>query len=148
MSDELIALGRDEIAAFNAGDWDRMRGMLAPDCVYEELATQRRIEGPDAIVEANQGWKAAYPDAEGTVDDVFACGDRVVVQVTWQGTHRGPLTLPEGEIAATNKRVTIPACQVMRCADGKITELRQYFDMLGMLEQMGTVSADALAHAG
>jgi hypothetical protein len=30
--------------------------------VEEELATERRLEGFDAMLEAAQGWKRAFPD--------------------------------------------------------------------------------------
>jgi steroid delta-isomerase-like uncharacterized protein len=149
MSDDLVALARDNVDAFNAGDWDRFGATLAADSVYEEPGTQRRVEGPDAILDVNRGWKAAFPDANGTVTDAFACGDRVAVQITWQGTQSGALTLPGGgEVPATDRQVRVQACQVIRVTDGKIAESCHYFDILGMLEQMGAVSEEALAQAG
>ena len=146
MSEDLIAVAHEEIEAFNADDWERFGATLATDAVYEEPGTQRRVEGTDAILELNQGWRAAFSDAKGTVTDAFACGDRVALQITWEGTQSGPLGLPGGaQIPATNKRVTVQACQVMRIADGKIVDVTHYFDVLGMLEQMGAVSEEALA---
>ena len=146
MSDELIAVAREDLEAFNAGDWDRMRACLAPDSVYEEAGTGRRFQGADEIIEANRGWKSAFPEAHGTLTDAFACGDRVAIEVTWSGTQSGALPLPGGaEVPATNREVRIPACQVMRIVDGKIAEARHYFDMLSMLEQLGTVSERALS---
>ena len=149
MSDDLIAILRENVEAFNAGDWDSFRATLADDSVYEEPGTQRKVEGPDAILELNQGWRAAFSDAKGTVTDGFACGDRVAVQIIWEGTQTGELGLPGGAvIPATNQRVTVQACQVARVVDGKIAETTHYFDVLGMLEQMGALSEEALSHAG
>jgi steroid delta-isomerase-like uncharacterized protein len=149
MSEDLIAVAREEIEAFNEGDWERLASALASDCVHEEMSTGRRVEGADQIVELNRGWKDAFPDARGTVTDAFACGDRVALCITWEGTQSGALPLPNGgEIPATNRQVTVYGCQVFQVADGKISESRHYFDMLGMLEQLGTVSPEALAQAG
>ena len=149
MSEDLIALARENVEAFNAADWDRFGATLTPDCVYEEPGTQRRVEGQDAILELNKGWKAAFPDAKGTVTDAFACGDRVAVQITWEGTQSGALGLPGGaEVPPTNRSVKVQACQVARVTDGKIAEETHYFDVLGMLEQMGALSEEALAQAG
>jgi steroid delta-isomerase-like uncharacterized protein len=149
MTEDLIAVAREDLEAFNTGDWDRMRKVITPDSVYVEPATGRRIEGADAIIEANEGWKAAFPDARGTITAEFACDDRVVVEVTWAGTHSGPLQLPTGgSIPPTGRRIETPAAQVCRVEDGKLAEVHHYFDMLGMLEQIGTISADSLAHAG
>jgi len=83
------------------------------------------------------------------VTDAFACDDRVTARMTWEGTQSGALELPgSGELPATNRRMTMHGCQVYRMADGKIAESIHYFDMLGMLEQLGTIKAEELAHAG
>ena len=146
MSEELIAQAREQVDAFSAGDWDRLRAALAPDCVYHELATGRTFHGADEIIAANQGWKDAFPDSHGTVTDSFGVDDRVALQVTWEGTQSGALPLPGGAaIEPTGRQVDIPAIQVVRISDGSIVELTQAFDMLAMLEQLGTVSAEALA---
>ena len=86
----------------------------------------------------NRGWKAAFPDATGTVTDAFACDDRVALQVTWQGTQSGPLALPVGgQVPATNRKVNVQACQVLRVADGKIVEAWEEYDEIGMRRQLG-----------
>ena len=149
MSEELIALAREDIDAFNAGDFDRMRALSTDDAVYEEFATGRRIEGADAILEVNKEWKAAFPDAHGTITDIFACGDRVAMQIVWEGTQTGALPTPDGgEIPPTGKHIRTEACQVTRVVDGKIVEACHYFDMLGMLEQLGVLGAEATTAAG
>jgi steroid delta-isomerase-like uncharacterized protein len=146
MSEELIAQAREQVEAYNAGDWDRLQAVLRPDSEYNELATGRSFKGPDEIIAANQGWKDAFPDSAGTVTDAFACGDRVALRVTWEGTQSGPLPLPGGgAIEPTGRQVNVHAVQLLRISDGQIVELVQSFDMLAMLEQLGTVSADALA---
>jgi steroid delta-isomerase-like uncharacterized protein len=148
MSDDLTAVVRENLEAFNAGDWDRMRETITPGSVYVESATGRRVEGADAIIEVNEGWKAAFPDAQGTVDAEFACGDRAVMEVTWRGTHDGPLGLPTGgAIPPSGRKIEVPAAQVCRIEDGRLAEVNHYFDMLSLLEQIGTISAEALAEA-
>jgi steroid delta-isomerase-like uncharacterized protein len=149
MSEDLIRIAREEIEAFNAGDWDRLAAGVTEDTVHEEQATGRRVQGRDALVELNRAWKDAFPDATGTVTDSFACGDRVALSITWEGTQSGPLGMPGGgQIPATGKRATVQACQLFRIVDGKIAESAHYFDTLSMLEQLGTIQAEQLAHAG
>ena len=145
---DLLTTARDDIEAFNDGDWDRMRAGLAADCVYEEYATKRRIEGVDAIIEANRGWKSAFPDAHGTITYATESDDSVTLEITWEGTQSGPLETPDGEIPASNKRVDVKAAQVVRFEGDKIKEMRHYFDMLGMLEQVGAVQTGEVAQAG
>jgi steroid delta-isomerase-like uncharacterized protein len=149
MSEELIAQAREQIEAYNAGDWDRLQAVLTPDSVYRELGTGRTMNGSDEIVAAYQGWKQALPDSIGTVSDAFACGDRVAFQITWEGTQSGALPLPGGgAIEPTGRPINVPAIQILRMADGKVGECIHAFDMLTLLEQLGTVSADALASGG
>jgi steroid delta-isomerase-like uncharacterized protein len=149
MSEELIAQAREQTEAYNAGDWDRLRAALTSDSVYRELGTGRTLNGPDEIVAANQGWKEALPDSRGTVTDAFACGDRVGLQVTWEGTHSGALPLPGGgAIEPTGRSISVPAIQIFRMSDGKIQECCHAFDMMTLLDQLGTVSADSFAGAG
>jgi steroid delta-isomerase-like uncharacterized protein len=146
MSEDLIQAAREEIEAFNAGDWDRLAAGVTDDTVHEEPGTGRRVEGRDALVALNRGWKEAYPDATGTVTDAFACDDRVALQITWEGTQSGPLDMPGGgHLPPSNKRVTVYACQVFRMRDGKIAESTHYFDLLGMLEQLGAIESEAVA---
>ncbi|MGH2824037.1 MAG: ester cyclase, partial [Thermoleophilaceae bacterium] len=135
MSEDLIQAAREEIDAFNAGDWDRLAAGVTEDTVHEEPATGRRVQGMDALIELNQAWKAAFPDARGTVTEELACGDRVVLRITWEGTQSGALELPGGgQIPPTGKRVTVYGCQIFRIEDGRIAESVHYFDMLGMFE--------------
>jgi steroid delta-isomerase-like uncharacterized protein len=149
MSEEAVSAARGFTELYNAGDWDGMRDLMAPDAVYEEVGTGRRIEGPDAILEVNQAWKAALPDSHGAIDEAISCEDRVVLRITWTGTQSGGLPLPTGgELPPTNRQINVPACQIVRVADGKLVEAIHYFDMLTLLEQLGTISEDALASSG
>jgi steroid delta-isomerase-like uncharacterized protein len=134
---DAIEVARDSIEGFNAGDWERVKAGLAPDSVYEEAATGRLITGADGIVEALQGWKQAFPDATGTVKGSCGSGDTAALEITWEGTQQGPLEGPGGAIPASNKRASVEAVQVVRVRDGKITENRHFFDMLGLLQQLG-----------
>src|SRR3990172_1987646 len=49
-----IRVARENIEAFNAGDWQRVKATLAPDSVYDEVGTQRRLRGADEIDQALQ----------------------------------------------------------------------------------------------
>jgi steroid delta-isomerase-like uncharacterized protein len=138
-----VDVARESIEVFNAGDWDRFRSLHAEDVVEDELGTQRRIEGIDALVESNQGWKQAFPDASGQVTNAFESGDTATLEITWSGTHSGPLEMPDGELPATNKRIELRACQVFRVEGDRIAEDRNYFDMATMLQQLGAMEQGA-----
>jgi steroid delta-isomerase-like uncharacterized protein len=136
-ADELVKIARKQIDAFNNGDWEQTRGLLAPDARYHEFATERVIEGPDQIIELFKGWKAAFPDAVGTVTSSVASDDTAVLEVTWNGTHTGPLTTAAGTIPASGKRQETPAAIVYVFEGPKIKASRHYFDAMTLLKQIG-----------
>jgi steroid delta-isomerase-like uncharacterized protein len=136
-TDAMVKIARGQVEDFNNGDWERMRAQLAPDSRYDELGTQRKIDGPEKIVELFKGWKQAFPDAVGTVTSAIASGDKAVLEVTWNGTHTGPLATARGTIPASGKRQETPAAYFFTFAGDKIKEGRHYFDSLTLLKQIG-----------
>ena len=136
-ADAMIKIAQEQVAAFNSGDWERVRAGLAPDCRYDELGTERKIEGSEKIVELFQGWKQAFPDAVGTVTSAVASGDKAALEVSWNGTHTGPLTTAEGTIPASGKRQETPAAFFFTFDGNRIKHSRHYFDSMTLLKQIG-----------
>jgi steroid delta-isomerase-like uncharacterized protein len=77
--------------------------------------------------------RAAFPDLHVTVEDQVAEGDKVVTRFSAHGTHRGPFA----GIPATGKPVTVRAIHIHRIAHGKIAELWEQIDLLGLMQQVG-----------
>ena len=136
-ADELAKVARDQIDAFNEGDWEQMRALLTSDARYHEFGTERKIEGPDQIIELFKGWKTAFPDAAGTVTNAVADGNTAVLEVTWTGTHNGPLVTAAGTIPASGKRQETPAAVFYVFEGSKIKASRHYFDAMTLLKQIG-----------
>ena len=124
--------------AFNNEDWDVSRQYAAGDCHYAEMATGRVTNGIEAWIENSKGWRAAFPDATGTLVSRIASGDKVIEEVIWSGTHNGDMLTPDGSvIPATGKTQKTPAVMISTFNDGKLVAVNHYFDMLGMLAQLG-----------
>jgi steroid delta-isomerase-like uncharacterized protein len=136
-TEEIIELARTQMTAFNSGDWEQLGAGLAADCRYDELGTQRTIDGPEKIVELFKGWKAAFPDAVGTVTSAVANGNKAALEVTWKGTHTGPLATAEGTIPASGKIQETPAAFFFNFEGNKVKESRHYFDSMTLLTQIG-----------
>ena len=140
-----IQLAKQNVEAFGKGDWASFKAPLSADSVYEELATQRRVQGPDAVVELSKGWRQAFPDAKGTITKAVESGDTVVLEIIWEGTHNGELKSAMGSIPATYKRVKIPAVEVVTFKGDKIAETKHYFDLMTLLGQIGALPTPAAA---
>ena len=142
---DLIQAARGVVEAFNASDWEGCKAAMTSDCVYDEVATSRRRQGVGDIITCWQEWKEAMPDLKGTVTNACATGNTVVLEVTWNGTHTGPLKGPSGEVPATGKQQTTRAGWIMDFDGGKMTESRHYFDMLSFMQQLGLLPQEATA---
>jgi steroid delta-isomerase-like uncharacterized protein len=136
-ADELVKIAGDQIDSFNKGDWERMRALLTSDARYHELGTERKVEGPEQIIELFKGWKAAFPDAVGKVTGSVASGNTAALEVTWTGTHTGPLATAAGTIPASGKHQETPAAVFYAFEGGKIKASRHYFDAMTLLKQIG-----------
>ncbi len=136
---DLIKTARSVVDAFNDNDWDRFGSLMTPNALYNEVGTQRRLQGVAEISQGLQSWKEAMPDVKGTVTNAFANTDRAVLEVTWEGTHTGPLAGPGGTIPASGKPQVTTSAWVFEFEGDKIKESRNYFDMLSLLQQIGAV---------
>ncbi len=136
---EPAALAVAVIEMFNVADWDAMKAACAPDVVYAETGTGRRIEGIDPCLDLWAGWRTAMSDVTGTVGRFMGDGSTVVMEITWRGTHDGPLGTPDGAIPATGNRVTIAATQWQEHRDGRIQAIDHHLDILSLLAQVGAV---------
>jgi steroid delta-isomerase-like uncharacterized protein len=140
MAQSAADVARESIECFSTGDFDRLRALLADDSYEEEHATQRRLEGADAQIDAARGWKEAFPDGRGTIHGAYADGGTVTLELTWEGTQSGPMQAPDGqELPPSNRRGTVKACQVMEIENDKIKATRHYFDLMTILQQIGAM---------
>ena len=136
---DLIRIARGIVDAFSDGDIERATAPLTANGVYNEIGTQRKLEGRAAITEVLKGWRQAMPDVKGTITNAFASGNSVVLEIRWDGTHTGPLEGPGGTIPASGKRQSTPAAWVFDFDGEQVKESRQYFDMMAFLQQIGAM---------
>jgi steroid delta-isomerase-like uncharacterized protein len=123
------------IAAYNAREWDRMRSLFAEACLYEQVGRpKRRVEGPDEVVEIFKGWAEAAPDARGEVADrVIGEASTAIELVLW-----GSLEPPFGDYTPAGQPPFVRAALVFHCdPDGRIRELRNYYDSLVLYQLLG-----------
>ena len=144
MSQAYVDVARGFVHAHSQANWDRVGELLAPDSIYEEFGTGRRTEGAE-ITELLKGWKRAMPDTEGTVTNAIDGGDTVVLEVTWTGTLTGPWATPTGEVEPTGKYQTTRGCMVLTFEGKRISRVRQYFDTMDLMQQLGLLPAPAAA---
>jgi steroid delta-isomerase-like uncharacterized protein len=133
----VVDIAKAQIIAYNEKNWSAATAALAPTAVYDEVGTNRTINGAGSVLDAWKGWAAAIPDSRATFDAVHVAGNTVILELTWRGTQSGPLQTPAGQIPATGRSIEIRACQLVEVSDGKVQRVRHYFDMATLLAQLG-----------
>jgi steroid delta-isomerase-like uncharacterized protein len=79
----------------------------------------------------------AFPDLKFTVNDTISEKDKLVVDWTITGTHKGEFL----GVPGTNKKVSISGITINQIADGKIIESNAAWDSLNVLRQFGVASS-------
>ncbi|MES2296638.1 MAG: ester cyclase [Pseudomonadota bacterium] len=76
---------------------------------------------------------AAFSDWHAQIEQTMVDGDRVLVFVSWSGTHDGTLR----GYPATGKKVQVRTADMYRIADGKIVEHWDVASPLDLMQQIG-----------
>jgi len=75
----------------------------------------------------------AFPNIHYTLVDYVENGDRLVLHWLADGNHHGSFL----KIPASGKPVTINGISFLRIENGKITEGKLFWDLAGVLRQIG-----------
>jgi steroid delta-isomerase-like uncharacterized protein len=126
---------------FNKGDLSACNEFIADQVKLHDPAAPH-LEGLDAFKEIEHAYKQAFPQKKVRIDDIFAINDKVVVRWTTQGIHQGEL---QG-IAPTDSEFKINGISIYRFENGKISDIWQEWDRLGLLEQIGEVQPSPALH--
>jgi steroid delta-isomerase-like uncharacterized protein len=126
--------------------WNRRQFDRFDEFIAEDVVFHNRSEDQDWawMKDSLAALVAAFPDAQNTIEDEIAEGDRVVQRFTTTATHEGEFN----GIPATGRRIALPSIYIFRFADGKIVEVWAQTDGLIMMQQLGVIPAPAEAAAG
>jgi predicted ester cyclase len=124
----------------NLGVADQICASAAVFHIHDPL-TPDFGSGPKALKQLVTMYRAAFPDAHCTIEDILSEGDKVVIRWTARATHDGYL----GKTPPTGKSMKITGIDILRIAGGKIVESWVNWDTLGMLQQLGIFQPSAQA---
>jgi steroid delta-isomerase-like uncharacterized protein len=120
------------VETFNTNRLEEGEQDYAPNGYSEEIGTNRRFTPAEATENA-RAWKAAFPDAHGTITSKIVDGNRGAAEIVWRGTNQGPLM---GQ-PATGKPVTVRAVVIIETNGSNITRSSHYIDVASMMAQLG-----------
>jgi predicted ester cyclase len=125
------------VKAFNAHDEHVMRVLNDPNGTFEAPGGIH-LQGREASSYA-MTWLKACPDGKLSVRNELIRDPWVVEEVTFEGTHEGPLDSPAGAIPATGRKLAIKAVLITRYENDLAIEARVYFDQMDVLTQLGAL---------
>ena len=120
---------------------DKSAAAFAADSEVVDVPSGTTLHGPDGYKRLTLFFEESFPDNRSELTNAFATEDQAVLEVIWRWTNSGPLHLPSGVIPATGRSAELRICHVFKIRNGKITSLRNYYDMMTQLEQLGLVPA-------
>src|SRR4051812_45873564 len=92
--------------AVESGDVNRALATLAPDAEF--IAPAGRLP-PEGVRGMLAGFAEAFPGNRFEVKNALESGDQVALEGDWVGSHRGPMSTPDGRtVPPTGKSVRIP----------------------------------------
>ena len=125
-------------AAMSAGDLETVRTVFHEDVVSTDFATGQTLTGIEENMADVKNWQATFSDLKVEAVQHTVSGNTVVTEMRFEGTNDGDMPAPDGSvIPATGKRVQMQGCQICEFKDGKMIGARQYYDMMGMMAQLG-----------
>jgi steroid delta-isomerase-like uncharacterized protein len=101
------------------------------------------LRGREQVREYMQIFWSAFPDMNIKESYQIIAGDTAVTESTYSGTHTGTLRTPNGDLAATGKRVQGRQVSVQRVKDGEVWSEHLYFDQMEFLGALGLVPASS-----
>jgi len=136
MEDNKILVRRLVEEVLNKGDVAPLDQLLADNYINHSLppGVPPSRDGFAGLVKTVSG---AFPDAQVTIEDMVAEGDRVMFRDTTTGTQAGPF---QG-VPASGKKIAWTEMHLFRIENGKIVEHWMQIDQLGMMMQLGAIPA-------
>jgi len=126
--------------AFNRHDADAWAADYAEDAVLYDPQYEEPKRGREAVRKDISDFFSAFPDMQFETRNIMEGGDGAAIQGTGTGTQTGAMEGPQGTLPATNRRVQIEFAAFVRLNPaGLIAEERRYYDMAGMMTQLGVM---------
>jgi steroid delta-isomerase-like uncharacterized protein len=123
--------------ALNRGDIDAVLVHVTDDYRALDVALGRTYEGRQALRQWLETLAAAFSNATAEVKELVADDDWVATIVVNRGAHTGPFASPIGTLPPTGRRFEVESAEFRRLKDGKVSELRLYYDALTFMRQLG-----------
>ena len=119
----------------NGGNMSWADEIIAPNFVEHEELPPEIPPGREAPKLMFTMLRNAFPNFKATIEHLIAEGDKVVLHMTWAGTHKGEFM----GIPPTGKSISIGVIDILRIAEGQFVEHWGVMDQMAMMQQLGVI---------
>jgi steroid delta-isomerase-like uncharacterized protein len=133
---------RQENAAWNSHDVDRIATFYTDDCIKEDVAVGVHTGGKEAMKAVNRGAFAAVPDMKIELTLIISSGDAAATEWTMSGTYAGGRP---GASPAAGRPFSIRGATIMQLREGRISRVCDYWDSAQFLRQVGSMPSISTA---
>jgi len=121
----------DEVWA--RGNLDAADELFADEYERHDFRSGDPVPGPEGQKQIAAAFRSAFPDLTWDVDFLIGDADLVAGRWTATGTHLGRWA----DVEPTGRQMRFSGINVFRFAHGKVVEIWNHRDDLGLLEQLG-----------
>jgi steroid delta-isomerase-like uncharacterized protein len=134
-SNEFTNIIRSYIDAVNADNPRQVQQLLADNVKWSSPAGKRT--GAEETRKYMEKWFTAFPDLKLEQVSTIVDGDQAAVECRLVGTHQGNFVSDLGQFAPTQKRINVDMVNMLRIQNGKIAEIRVFYDSAEVMDQLG-----------
>ncbi|KIC61236.1 nuclear transport factor 2 family protein [Chryseobacterium taiwanense] len=112
--------------------------LFAEDGYFWDVSSGTKYYGQD-IGKTVDIFATAFPDMHRELYELYVLEDEntVIVELSLNGTHNGPLQLASGTLEPTGKTIEVPCCDVFKIENGKVKSFHCYNAGTILLGQLG-----------
>jgi steroid delta-isomerase-like uncharacterized protein len=134
--------------ALNRREIDKNLSLVTDDVKWMNIPFNASFSGRKEYREYLENWTKAMPDYKVEIVNLIANGDSewATIEFIGRGTHTAPLAGFQGTFPATNKKLELKFCELLRIKDGLIVEGHLYFDSASLMRQFGVLPQTPMPH--
>jgi steroid delta-isomerase-like uncharacterized protein len=126
-------LAKHVMGALNKGDLVIIKELMVPEFVRYSPSITIDIHSLEEFSEFVRTLHSSLPDIHLSIEESYAAGDRVIIRYLMMATHPGEFM----GMPATGNKLGTSGILIFHIENGKVTEIREEYDSVGFMQQLG-----------
>ena len=135
----IVDIANEWDAAWAARDLDRLVALYTPDATWEDPSLDAPVHGQEGLRAFFGGVMTAIPDVQIHQEALFAEDGASSCASQWRLTGTISGRVPGSSLSPTGDRVDYTGVAIIGLRDGKISQVRQYPDLIALQRQIGAL---------